>query len=444
MKKLTTIIISVICLILFTGCRIDLNYIISNKPSVLGTVEEITDSAMLITCHDLQGYEQNVQCWVSLDVKYEDGLSEYNIGDIVDVFYDGTIAESYPLQINTVYAIFLQEPADRTVNETAELTTTSIQTENFTEISELSKTETTTQPLEYAEIVHNYDRKFYDFIELEDGFFEDISNYENTPIVEEIINDFEVHLKEFDTVHNGITVAKAIADDFDGNGTEETFIILKCDIEFSNMDFAKDSCFALYFLSDKSDFTKITVWEKISVDKIYIYPNEKQLVISCINMPIMEKLFAVLAYNGEEVQTVLALTDEAYKDNCFINSDARVGVWNLVQPALWYWNNENFSYEEVPTNRIHIDAFRKLLENSVVNDEEEYSEILTITENCNDIIGIANHIFLLSNDNDVCVVTLLEDGSFKINLTFWQFAWADNSNCDIDYFEAVKNMIPVE
>ena len=47
-------------------------------------------------------------------------------------------------------------------------------------------------------------------------------------------------------------------------------------------------------------------------------------------------------------------------------------------------------------------------------------------------------------DNDVCVVTLLEDGSFKINLTFWQFAWADNSNCDIDYFEAVKNMISVE
>ena len=209
-------------------------------------------------------------------------------------------------------------------------------------------------------------------------------------------------------------------------------------------DYAKDSCFALYFLSDKGDFTKITVWEKISVDKIYIYPNEKQLVISCINMPIMEKLFAVLAYNGEEVQTVLALTDEAYKDNCFINSDARVGVWNPVQPALWYWNNENFSYEEVPTNRIHIDAFRKLLENSVVNDEEEYSEILTITEECNDIIGIANHIFLLSTDNDVCIVTLLEDGSFKINLTFWQFAWADNSNCDIDYFEAVKNMIPIE
>ncbi len=117
MKRVTAIIMSVICLILFASCRRDLNYIISNKPSVLGTIEEITDSAILITCHDLQGYEQDVQCWVSLDVEYEDGLSEYSIGDIVDVFYDGTIAESYPLQINIVYAIFLQEPADRTVNE---------------------------------------------------------------------------------------------------------------------------------------------------------------------------------------------------------------------------------------------------------------------------------------------------------------------------------------
>ena len=117
MKKLMVIIISIVVILSFVGCRRDLNYIISNKPSVLGTVEEITENAILITCHDLQGYEQDVQCWVSLDIQYEDGKSEYSVGDTVDVFYDGTIAESYPLQINTVYAIFLQGPADRTVNE---------------------------------------------------------------------------------------------------------------------------------------------------------------------------------------------------------------------------------------------------------------------------------------------------------------------------------------
>ena len=38
-------------------------------------------------------------------------------GDKVTVYYDGNIDENYPMQINTVYAILLLEPADRTVNE---------------------------------------------------------------------------------------------------------------------------------------------------------------------------------------------------------------------------------------------------------------------------------------------------------------------------------------
>lgn len=445
MKKLTAIIMSVICLILFAGCRRDLNYIISNKPSVLGTVEEITDSAILITCHDLQGYEQDVQCWVSLDIQYEDGKTDYNVGDIVDVFYDGTIAESYPLQINTVYAIFLQEPADRTVNETAELAAISIQTESFTEISELSETETTTQPLEYTDIIHNYDREFYDFIELEDGFFDDVSNYENTLAAKEIKSDFEAYLKEFDTVHNEIKISAVVSDDFDGNDTEESFVVLNCDIDFTNIDYASDSCFALYFISDTGNYTKITVWQKITIDKMYIYPGEKQLVISCINIPTMEKVFAVFAYDGKEVQDVLILNDEAYKDNCFINSNARVGVWNPVQPSLLYWNKEEFHYDYVNTNRIAIDDFKKLLENSIVNDKEEYDEILKYTTECQEIYGIANHIFVLYDKYGENVVTLLEDGSFELTAEkLWEGFFSDNSSCDIDYFEAVKNMIPVE
>lgn len=35
----------------------------------------------------------------------------------VMVYYDGSIAESYPLQINTVYAITLKTPTDRTEND---------------------------------------------------------------------------------------------------------------------------------------------------------------------------------------------------------------------------------------------------------------------------------------------------------------------------------------
>ncbi len=322
-------------------------------------------------------------------------------------------------------------------------TTTTVSTETSIEIT--TETEITTKLLEYAEVVHNYEREFYDFIELEEVFLDDASDYENISVTEEIKSDFEAYLKEFDTVYNVIKIAEVVSDDFDGNGTEETFIILKCDIEFSNMDFANDMCCALYFITDNGDYTKITVWEKITIDKMYIYPDEKQLVISCINIPTMEKIFAVFAYDGEEIQDVLILNDEAYKDNCFLNSDARVGVWNPVQPSLWYWNKEDFCYEYVHKNRIHIDDFRIILENSTINDEKEYNEILKIAENCNDVIGIANHIFVLYDKYGENVVTLLEDGSFKLNIDgLWGADLVDNYNCDIDYFEAVKNMIPVE
>ena len=44
-------------------------------------------------------------------------MVDFNIGDEVIVYYDGNIAESYPLQINTVYAISLKDPANWSKNK---------------------------------------------------------------------------------------------------------------------------------------------------------------------------------------------------------------------------------------------------------------------------------------------------------------------------------------
>ena len=55
--------------------------------------------------------------WVSLKVENKDSMTHFSIGDEVVVYFDGNIAESYPMQINTVYAITLKTPADRAVNE---------------------------------------------------------------------------------------------------------------------------------------------------------------------------------------------------------------------------------------------------------------------------------------------------------------------------------------
>ena len=44
-------------------------------------------------------------------------MTHFSIGDEVVVYFDGNIAETYPMQINKVYAITLTTPADRAVND---------------------------------------------------------------------------------------------------------------------------------------------------------------------------------------------------------------------------------------------------------------------------------------------------------------------------------------
>ena len=112
MKKYLLIILSMICVLWLVGCNNkSLNYIISNEPSIIGTIKEVNENSILLE-------NESGEYVVSLNVENSDGIySPIQVGDEVTVYYDGNIAESYPMQINKVYAILLKEPADRTVNE---------------------------------------------------------------------------------------------------------------------------------------------------------------------------------------------------------------------------------------------------------------------------------------------------------------------------------------
>lgn len=112
MKKYLLILISIICMMGLSGCNNrSMNYIISNEPSMTGIIRETNENSILIE-------NKSGEYWVSLQVENSDGIySPIMVGDEVTVYYDGNIAESYPMQINTVYAVLLKEPADRTVNE---------------------------------------------------------------------------------------------------------------------------------------------------------------------------------------------------------------------------------------------------------------------------------------------------------------------------------------
>ena len=111
MKKLIALVLALVCVLGLVGCNNrSMNYIIENEPSITGIIKETNDNSILIENED-------GEYWVSLNVENKDSMTNFSVGDEVVVYYDGNIAESYPMQINTVYAITLKTPADRTQND---------------------------------------------------------------------------------------------------------------------------------------------------------------------------------------------------------------------------------------------------------------------------------------------------------------------------------------
>ena len=85
--------------------------VFQHKPKFSGTVIEINDdTSILVKVNENEPIiKSSDKILVSLDVKMayaSVGRRDLNIGDEISVYYDGRIAESYPAQINEVYAIF--------------------------------------------------------------------------------------------------------------------------------------------------------------------------------------------------------------------------------------------------------------------------------------------------------------------------------------------------
>ena len=110
MRKWRLFILTLLCVLALAGCsNRSMNYIIANEPNITGIVKEANEQSILIA-------NENGEYWVSLNVENEDSMTHFHVGDEVVVYFNGNIAESYPMQINTVYAITLKEPANRAEN----------------------------------------------------------------------------------------------------------------------------------------------------------------------------------------------------------------------------------------------------------------------------------------------------------------------------------------
>ena len=111
MRRWIARMLALICVLALAGCNNrSMNYIIENEPNMTGVVKEVNDHSILME-------NEAGEYWVSLNVENRDSMTHFDVGDEVVVYFDGNISESYPMQINTVYAITLKTPADRTGNE---------------------------------------------------------------------------------------------------------------------------------------------------------------------------------------------------------------------------------------------------------------------------------------------------------------------------------------
>lgn len=102
------IAIGILLFIFFMSNRpMNMNSVL-DQPNFMGRVEEVRDQSILVRVNeDEEEIRSSDLINVSLDVEIKDSLSDYTVGHIVQVYYDGNIAESYPAQVNNVYAIVI-------------------------------------------------------------------------------------------------------------------------------------------------------------------------------------------------------------------------------------------------------------------------------------------------------------------------------------------------
>ena len=118
MRKLITLALVLVCMIGLVGCNnISMNYIIKNKPSVTGIVEEVHGEYFIMYAETAEGYPNGSRWSVSLNTEKKDSYTDVIVGDEVVMYYDGMAMETDPLQVSKVYAITLKTPADRSIND---------------------------------------------------------------------------------------------------------------------------------------------------------------------------------------------------------------------------------------------------------------------------------------------------------------------------------------
>lgn len=105
------LLILIISLVTFSGCKRNMNSVIENEPRFVGVVQSSTDEYVLVELNEDDPLHDNyATLQVPLNVELKDSYLSFSTGDEIVVYYDGNITDD---KVETVYAITLQTPADQ-------------------------------------------------------------------------------------------------------------------------------------------------------------------------------------------------------------------------------------------------------------------------------------------------------------------------------------------
>ena len=102
MKKALALILALFCVCSFVACAS--NNDIIDQPYFYGKVVEKYDNGCLVEVTDKGNQYFSVGDLISISTNI-DSCIEYAVGDSLKIVFDGSVAESYPMQIHKVHSI---------------------------------------------------------------------------------------------------------------------------------------------------------------------------------------------------------------------------------------------------------------------------------------------------------------------------------------------------
>lgn len=122
MKKTTKIFFLIIGVVLVLGILIaTMKYFMKkggDQAYFQAIVQEISEKQILVT--PVEGSSElnsSDLIWVTKNVVSANGVPDIKVGNTIQIVYDGLIQETYPAQINNVFAIYLVENGEIIPNE---------------------------------------------------------------------------------------------------------------------------------------------------------------------------------------------------------------------------------------------------------------------------------------------------------------------------------------